>query len=35
MNNPRNKAEEENQIQQMTRNFKDAGTTARIASHFE
>jgi hypothetical protein len=26
----RNKADEENQIQQMTRNFKDAGTIANI-----
>jgi hypothetical protein len=26
----RNKAEEENQIQQMTRNFKDEGTIASI-----
>jgi hypothetical protein len=31
----RNKAEEENQIQQITENFEDAEALGSIASHFE
>jgi hypothetical protein len=31
----RNKAQEKNQTQQITRNFKDAGAIVRMSNHFE